>query len=87
MATAYLEVRVQHAKSGRGPDRYVAVQIVPDGVERLKVLNRKSAEKRGIEIVWFGEGYRTRTGPTSMLGKAMKEAREYVENFNTLSVC
>jgi hypothetical protein len=43
-----------------GPDIYFAVQVVPEGVERLKALNRRVAAQRGIEIVFCGEGYSRR---------------------------
>lgn len=84
--TAYLEVRSQHAK-GRskmfhGPDTYVAVQIVPEGVERLYALNDSHARSRGIEIRKFGEGYGEHTGPNSMLGRAIERAEQFVKEFN-----
>jgi hypothetical protein len=61
--TAYLEVRSQHVVGTWpkcGPDRYVAVQIVPAGVEPLKCLNMAAAKRRGIQIVYCGEGYSNR---------------------------
>ena len=57
--TAHVEVRSQKA-AGKwpkiGPDKYVAVQLVPQGVEPLTQLRQDTAKKRGIEIVRFGEG-------------------------------
>ena len=44
------------------PDMYVAVQLVPEGVEPLKVLREDSAKKRGIEIIRCGDFYNGRTG-------------------------
>lgn len=82
---AYIETRRQKAKGKwpkQGPDTYVAVQIVPDGVEPLKYLNYKVAAVRGIKIKIFGEGYSENSGPKSMLGIALKEAKNFVEKFN-----
>lgn len=84
---AYLEVRSQKSKGsglGRfgGPDTYVAVQIVPDGVEKLYALDERSARKRGIQIKYFGEGYHNHCGPRSRLGRALAEAKEFVQSYN-----
>ena len=74
---AIIEKRSQKA-AGKwpkcGPDTYVAVQIVPDGVQPLTALRRDIAKKRGIQIVYCGEGYRAHTGERSSLGKALAEA-------------
>ena len=84
--TAYVEVRNQHAKTGssgrKGPDAYVAVQIVPEGVERLRVLNHAVAAKRGIEIQIIDEGYSLHTGPRSRLGQAIRKAEEIAAKIN-----
>lgn len=87
MRTAYVEVRSQHSRGSRvggfgGPDRYVAVQVVPEGAERMATLNRKTAALRGIELIYVGEGYSNRRGPRSMLGKAICEAREIAGSIN-----
>lgn len=85
MSTAYLEVRTQHAKRRgmfHGPDTYVAVQIVPQGAERLRSLNSCAAVKREIEILYFGEGYGEHSGPRSKLGRAIAVAGEYVKKYN-----
>lgn len=87
MSKAYLEVRSQKSKGSSqghfgGPDTYVAVQIVPEGVERLTALSQPSAKKRGIEIRYFGEGYHNHSGPKSMLGIALAKAKEFVANYN-----
>lgn len=84
-SVAYLEVRSQAAKGTwprSGPDKYVAVQIVPEGIEKLVNLNHVVAEKRGIKIIHIGEGYWNRRGPTSSLGKAIEEAKAIVEKHN-----
>lgn len=78
-----LEVRSQHSRgagNGRfgGPDTYVAVQIVPPGVEPLRVLNRKVAARRGIKIVYFGDGYSQHKGPRSLLGQAIVAAKAFI---------
>ena len=87
--TALVEVRSQHAKGGSGwksgPDRYVAVQIVPAGVDPLLSLNSRVAKCRGIEIRQFGEGYSTRTGPRSALGMAIAAAEQFAAARNALS--
>lgn len=83
---AYIETRSQKAKGRwpkQGPDTYVAVQLVPDGIEPLKYLNHKVAEVRGIKIKIFGEGYSRNSGPKSMLGIALKEAKSFIKNLKT----
>lgn len=83
---AFVEVRSQKpkGKSPRcGPDRYVAVQIVPDGQPKLKVLNTKIAAQRGIDIIYCGEGYSNRvTSKKSMLNVAKEKARSIVSKIN-----
>jgi hypothetical protein len=80
--TYHVEIRGQHSRGrghGRfgGPDTYVAVQIVPAGVEPLTTLRDDMARRRGIEIVHFGEGYHDHQGPRSMLGRAIADAEEF----------
>lgn len=58
---------------------YVAVQLVPEGVEPLEALRADLAERRGIQIVQCGEGYRRNDGPRSALGRARAEAERVVE--------
>lgn len=78
-----LEVRSQKSKGSSkgfgGPDTYVAVQIVPEGVEPLRALNQDVAKKRGITIERFGEGYSRYSGPRSRLGRALAAAKEFIE--------
>lgn len=75
---AQVHVRSQHAKRGRsgfsGPDTYVAVTIAPDGVTVPYRLNRTVLGKRGIRLIYVGEGYRKHSGPKSALGKALSAA-------------
>ncbi len=84
MATAILSERSQPSR-GRatcqfsGPDTYVSVQIIPAGQYPLVCLNKKVAKKRGIILVYCGEGYSNRTGPTSMLGKAREKGKRIVK--------
>jgi hypothetical protein len=73
MTRAFLCVR--RARKGRN---YIAVQIVPPGVEPLRILNLARAEKHGIEIVYIGEGYRERNGRRSSYGKAIAAAKAYI---------
>lgn len=83
--TAYVEIRSQSAKGSwprQGPDTYVAVQVVPEGAVRLAVLNSQHAAMRGIKIIYCGEGYHNRTGPTSSYGKALAEAERIAEEIN-----
>lgn len=79
---AIVEIRSQRAKHG-GPDRYVAVQVVPEGVEPLRVLNHSVAAKRGIQIIHCGEGYSLRCKTLrSMLGSAIADAQRIANNIN-----
>lgn len=68
-----------------GPDTYVAVTATPEGVETPRYLNRSVLAKRGIKIFYFGEGYSKHSGPRSMLGRALAEARFFQENMSTYS--
>lgn len=82
---AYLEQRSQKAKGRfpkQGPNTYIAVQVVPNGIKPLVYLNKNFAKKRGIKIKYFGEGYSNRTGPNSMLYKALQEAKIYCDTIN-----
>lgn len=87
MPKAYVEVRKQHSKGTwpkKGPDTYVAVQVVPNGETRLKVLNTVVAHKRNIRIIYCGEGYATRQKTNrSMLGYALEKAHKIAHNINT----
>ncbi len=79
-----LEIKSQHSVGGSknggfgGPDRYVAVQIVPDGVAPLASLQAHVAKQRGIKIKHFGEGYSKSNGPKSALGQAIAAAKAYI---------
>ena len=79
--------RTQHSKgSGNGkfggPDTYVAVLLVPNSAQVPEIMNRKVLKERGIKFISFGQGYSRNSGPTSMLGKARKEAEEYATQHN-----
>jgi hypothetical protein len=82
---AIIEKRSQKA-SGKwpkqGPDHYVAVQIIPDGVEPLTTLREDVATKRGIEIIRCGEYYSNSTGPRSKYAAAMAKAEEIAAEYN-----
>lgn len=82
---AYVEIRSQ-SPVGKwpksGPDTYFAVQIVPDGVPRLKQLNQRVADVRDIKIKYFGQGYSNRTGPKSMYYQNLKAAEKFAKEFN-----
>ena len=76
-----LHLRSQRAKGTaprRGPDTYVAVTISPEGVEVPYRLAKDVLDKRGIQIKYFGEGYRKYRGPGSSLGRAIAEAEEFI---------
>lgn len=85
---AIKEVRSQKSvgsSNGRfgGPDTYVAVQLVPNGVQPLRYLNRKVARQRGITIIYCGEGYSRRQKTSrSMLGAALQKAQRIVDAIN-----
>jgi len=85
---AVVEVRSQHSRGSSGskwggPDTYVAVQIIPDGVARLRYLNRSVAARRGIEIIYCGEGYQDRQKTTrSALGAALAKAHKIADEIN-----
>lgn len=65
-----------------GPDTYVAVQIVPEGVTPLYNLNSHIAEKRGIEIIYCGEGYSDRQKTSrSSLNQARERAAEIARKY------
>lgn len=86
-AKAYVELRSQKSVGSGfrrfgGPDRYVAVQIVPEGVAPLRVLNHRAAARRGIRIVWCGEGYAEHDGPRSSLGQALDRAARLAAAIN-----
>lgn len=85
MPTAFIEVRSQTIRGTWpkcGPDCYVAVQIVPDGVPPLRTLRADVAEKRGIRVIRCGEGYSHRRGPRSRYAAAMAVAREIAAEVN-----
>ena len=64
---AFLKIKSQKSRgSGNGfggPDTYVAVQLVRSGQTRLESLNLKAAAKRGITLLYCGEGYSKSSGP------------------------
>jgi hypothetical protein len=85
---AEVHIRSQHAKKGRsgfsGPDAYIAVTIAPEGVEVPYPLNQTVLAKRGIEIHYFGEGYREHQGPKSSLGRAIAAAQNFANEKNDI---
>jgi hypothetical protein len=85
---AYIEIRSQHSRGSSanmfgGPDTYVAVQVVPEGVDRLRCLNSTVAANRGIKIIYCGEGYRKNCMTSrSMLGRAIDKAESIANKIN-----
>jgi len=61
-----------------GPDTYVAVTLTPNGVECPQILRQDVLAKRGIKLIYCGEGYSEHRGPRSSLGKAIAEAKSIV---------
>ena len=89
MAKAYVEERTQKATGQwprQGPELYVAVQVVPDGVVKLKALNNSVAEKRGIKIIYCGEGYGRNYGPRSAIYAARRKAEQIADRINNGAV-
>ena len=86
--TAHVEVRSQKSRGSAsthfgGPDTYVMVQVVPEGVAPLRCLNRHNADLRGIELIYCGEGYSDRQKTTrSALGAALAEAQQIANKIN-----
>lgn len=81
---AIIETRSQSPAGvfpAQGPDTYVAVQIIPPYVPALKCLREDLAERRGIKIKYFGDGYSRHSGPKSKLGKALRKAEKFSERF------
>ena len=66
--------------SGRfkGPDHYIAVLEIPDGVEAPRVLRESVLDRLGIRKIYIGEYYDAHTGPRSRYARLMREAREFV---------
>ena len=82
---AIIETRSQKASGTwpkQGPDKYVAVQLVPDGVEPLSMLREDVATKRGIEIIQCGEYYYNSLGPRSKFAAAMRKAERIAAKYN-----
>ncbi len=65
--------------SSRRPDRYVAVVVVPQGVEfdpARTPINMKNLRAKGIEVTITGTGYAKNKGPKSALYAARIAARD-----------
>jgi hypothetical protein len=90
MKVAKVEVRTKHAKRGRsgfcGPDKYVAVTVAEAGVAVPYALNEKRLRKLGVSVEYFGDGYGQHSGPRSMLGRAIAEARAFTAAINEREV-
>ena len=84
---AYIEERSQKSVGTwpkSGPNTYVAVQLVPDGVPPLRYLNHKVAKMRGIQIIYCGEGYSNRDkSPNSMLNQARDYAKKVKQKYDS----
>ena len=84
---ALIEVRSQKSRGSSngkfgGPDKYIAVQVVPDNSEPLSSLREDIASKRGIQIIYCGEFYSRSTGPRSRYADAMRYAQEVAGRYN-----
>jgi hypothetical protein len=75
-------VRTQHRKGGWGPDRYMALVVVPEGVpfdiDRTPLQLSRLASK-GIKMRWIGEYYSDHTGPRSAFSRLEVEALSMAE--------
>jgi hypothetical protein len=69
-----------------GPDTYVAVTVSPHGVDVPYTLRADVLAKRGIALVYFGEGYAAHQGPRSALGQELESARVFAESVNNAPV-
>ena len=81
----YIVTRSQHARRGRsghtGPDSYIAVVGVPEGVEfdpARTPLNRDHLARKGITVEKVGKYYHFSTGPRSRYASAMRVAQDRV---------
>jgi len=78
-----IRIRSQHSKGSRrgnfgGPDTYVSVLAIPDGVIAPASNFRAVMKARGISYTYIGEGYAEHSGPRSMLGQAKARAEALV---------
>ena len=81
--TYQIVTRSQHSRGSRsgrfgGPDQYMAVLVIPEGVTSPYALRADSLRKRGIEFHYVGEFYGKSTGPRSRYAQCAAEARELV---------
>ncbi len=85
---ASVEIRQQPTKGSwprQSPDTYVTVQVVPHGVTPLTTLNHSHAKRRGIQLVYCGEGYRNRQETIrSSLGSALNIAKNIADTVNAI---
>ena len=65
-----------------GPNTYVAVLVIPKGVDPPKILRKDVLRRRGIKMYYFGEGYSKYDSPKSRLGKAKKKAEQFAKRIN-----
>ena len=82
---AIIEWRTQKRRGSwpkQGPDCYCTVQVVPQGVNPLKVLRSDHAAKRGIEIIYVGEAYGQFRGSRSRWKIVNDEAKEIANKIN-----
>lgn len=82
-ATYLIHTRSQHSVGSSshrfgGPDTYVAVTVAPAGVAVPYTLRRDVLAKRGIQLIYCGEGCSRNCGQRSMLGKAVTKAQSIV---------
>jgi hypothetical protein len=76
--TTQIVTRSQHSNGAGGPgtfggpDRYMAVLVVPDGAQVPKTLNQSVLAKRGIKYIYIGEYYGEHTGPRSKYARLLE---------------
>lgn len=77
------DVHVRAQPGGRrGRDRYVAVTLAPPGVSVPYTLRSDVLARRGIIILYFGDGYSRYRGARSLLGLAIASATRVADIVN-----
>jgi hypothetical protein len=82
--TTQIVTRSQHSNGSSahrfgGPNRYMVVLVVPDGVEVPYVLRQSVLAKRGIKYFYIGEYYGEHTGPRSTYARLLARANDVRE--------
>lgn len=62
-----------------GPDQYMAVLVLPEGVEEPTALREAVLAKRGITMYRVGEFYGRSTGPRSRYAQCAADANALID--------